>query len=213
MKPNRSISLRRIRTQAEWNVETHMIRARRPTRSSTRSRISAAALLVKVIARIEPGWALRSAISQAIRRVSTRVLPEPAPATTSSGAPACMTASRCGSLSPSSSCSDDAARRGVRAGGGGGREPEVELPLGRRGARGQGGRDGGWHDHVRSTLRPGADSPGGGRARVQRPFAEKCIRSETLEKSPPQVQPTAAKARVTTPPRSTMPGRCQDRSR
>ena len=64
-----------------------MIRARLPTRSSTRSFISAAALLVKVIARIEPGWALRSEISQAIRRVSTRVLPEPAPATTSSGAP------------------------------------------------------------------------------------------------------------------------------
>ena len=42
---------------------------------------------MKVIARIEPGWALRSEISQAIRRVSTRVLPEPAPATTSSGAP------------------------------------------------------------------------------------------------------------------------------
>ncbi len=84
-----------------------MIRARRPTSSSTRSRISAAALLVKVIARIEPGWALRSAISQAIRRVSTRVLPEPAPATTSSGGPACTTAWRWGSLRPSSSSSGD----------------------------------------------------------------------------------------------------------
>ena len=82
-----------------------MIRARRPTRASTRSFISAAALLVKVMARIEPGWALRSVISQAIRRVSTRVLPEPAPATTSSGAPAWTTAARWGSLSPSSSSS------------------------------------------------------------------------------------------------------------
>ena len=82
-----------------------MIRARLPTSSSTRSFISAAALLVKVIARIEPGCALRSVISQAIRRVSTRVLPDPAPATTSSGAPACTTAARCGSLSPSSSSS------------------------------------------------------------------------------------------------------------
>ena len=76
-----------MRTHAEWNVLTHMIFARPPTSSVTRSRISAAALLVNVIARIEPGWALRSEISQAIRRVSTRVLPEPAPATTSSGAP------------------------------------------------------------------------------------------------------------------------------
>ena len=89
LKPNLSISLRRIRTHAEWNVLTHITRARRPTSASTRSFISAAALLVNVIARIEPGWALRSEISQAIRRVSTRVLPEPAPATTSSGAPAC----------------------------------------------------------------------------------------------------------------------------
>ena len=83
-----------MRTQAEWNVETHMIRARRPTSSSTRCFISAAALLVKVMARIDPGCALRSLISQAIRRVSTRVLPEPAPATTSSGLPSWTTAAR-----------------------------------------------------------------------------------------------------------------------
>ena len=94
-----------MRTQAEWKVLTHMIRARLPTSASTRSFISAAALLVKVIARIEPGWALRTVISHAIRRVSTRVLPDPAPATTSSGAPWCTTAARCGSLSPSSSSS------------------------------------------------------------------------------------------------------------
>ncbi len=105
LKPNFSISLRRIRTHAEWNVLTHMILARPPTSSATRSRISAAALLVNVMARIEPGWALRSVISQAMRRVSTRVLPEPAPATTSNGAPSWTTASRCGSLSPSSSSS------------------------------------------------------------------------------------------------------------
>jgi hypothetical protein len=100
-----------MRTQAEWKVETHISRARRPTSSSTRSRISAAALLVKVIASTEPGWASRSEISQAIRRVSTRVLPEPAPATTSSGAPAWTTACRCGSLSPSSSVSGSDVRR------------------------------------------------------------------------------------------------------
>ena len=105
LKPSLSTSLRRMRTHAEWNVDTHMIRARRPTRSSTRSFISAAALLVKVIASTDPGCALRSEISQAIRRVSTRVLPEPAPATTSSGAPSWTTAARWGSLSPSRSCS------------------------------------------------------------------------------------------------------------
>src|SRR5262245_24754746 len=105
LKPSLSISLRRIRTHEEWNVDTHISRARRPTSASTRSFISAAALLVKVIARIEPGWARRSVISQAIRRVSTRVLPEPAPATTRSGEPWWVTAARCGSLCTSSSAS------------------------------------------------------------------------------------------------------------
>src|SRR6476661_10405545 len=116
LNPSLSISLRRIRTQAEWNVETHMIRARLPTRASTRSFISAAALLVKVIARIEPGCALRSLISQAMRRVRTRVLPEPAPATTSSGAPACVTAARWGSLSPSRSGWSRCSKRAWSAG-------------------------------------------------------------------------------------------------
>ncbi|MCB5273980.1 hypothetical protein BJG92_01506 [Arthrobacter sp. SO5] len=55
-------SRRRILTQDEWNVETHMVLARLPTRASTRSRISAAALLVKVMARISPWWARRVAI-------------------------------------------------------------------------------------------------------------------------------------------------------
>jgi hypothetical protein len=81
------ISRRRIRTHEEWNVETHMMRARPPTSAATRSRISAAALLVNVIASTDPGWAPRAASSQAMRRVSTRVLPEPAPASTSSGLP------------------------------------------------------------------------------------------------------------------------------
>jgi len=96
-----------MRTQAEWNVETHMMRARPPTSSSTRSFISAAALLVKVIARMLPGWALRWLINQAMRRVRTRVLPEPAPATTSSGAPSWTTAARWGSLRPSRSSSGE----------------------------------------------------------------------------------------------------------
>ena len=46
-----------MRTHIEWNVDTHIARARLPTRSPTRSFISRAALLVKVMARISPGWA------------------------------------------------------------------------------------------------------------------------------------------------------------
>src|SRR5690606_1918042 len=111
VKLSLSASRRRIRTHAEWNVETHIIRARPPTSSATRSRISAAALVVNVIARIEPGWAPRAAMSQAMRRVSTRVLPDPAPATTSSGPPTWDTAVRWASLRPSRSSSERALRR------------------------------------------------------------------------------------------------------
>ena len=46
-----------MRAQAAWKVMTHIARVRRPTSTSTRSRISAAALLVKVMARISDGWA------------------------------------------------------------------------------------------------------------------------------------------------------------
>src|SRR4051794_20506785 len=81
---------------------THIDRVEWPSSSSTRSRISCAALLVKVIARISPGRATPEWISHAIRCVSTRVLPEPAPARTSSGPPGCSTASRWGSFRPSS---------------------------------------------------------------------------------------------------------------
>ena len=50
-----------MRTHIEWNVLTHIARARAPTRAATRSFISPAALLVKVIARIWPGATPRSA--------------------------------------------------------------------------------------------------------------------------------------------------------
>ena len=59
--PTWAASRRRIRTQAEWKVETHIALARPPTSAATRSRISAAALLVNVIARIWPGCASRAA--------------------------------------------------------------------------------------------------------------------------------------------------------
>ena len=52
---------RRIRTHVEWNVETHMDLALGPTSCTTRSRISAAALLVKVIARTCPTPTSRAA--------------------------------------------------------------------------------------------------------------------------------------------------------
>ncbi len=90
-----------MRTHALWKVDTHMALARGPTRPSTRSFISPAALLVKVIARIWPGWTFRAASRWPMRWVSTRVLPEPAPATMSSGEPACTTAAACCSFSPS----------------------------------------------------------------------------------------------------------------
>src|SRR3954453_1679693 len=94
-----------MRAQAEWNVITHMARARLPTSCSTRSRISWAALLVKVIARISPGPACPVPTKWAIRWVSTRVLPEPAPARISSGPSPCSTASRCGGFRPARSWS------------------------------------------------------------------------------------------------------------
>lgn len=60
MKPSTLDSRRRMRTQALWKVDTHMALARGPTSSSTRSFISPAALLVKVIARIAPGCTWRA---------------------------------------------------------------------------------------------------------------------------------------------------------
>ena len=101
--PSNADCARSIRTHTEWNVATHIRSACGPTSAETRSRISAAALLVNVMARICPGCAPPSASRYAIRRVSTLVLPEPAPATMSSGPPRWTTASACCGLSPSSS--------------------------------------------------------------------------------------------------------------
>src|SRR6266498_557327 len=81
-----------MRTQAEWNVDTHISRARPPTRAATRSFISPAALLVNVMAMIWSGLTPPAASRYAIRCVSTRVLPDPAPATMSSGEPRWTTA-------------------------------------------------------------------------------------------------------------------------
>ncbi len=69
--------------------------------SSARERISSAAFVENVSASTFSGGMPCSA-SQAMRRVITRVLPLPAPASTSSGPPGCVTASRCASFKPSS---------------------------------------------------------------------------------------------------------------
>ena len=70
----------------------------RPNNLSVRSFISLAALLVKVSARIDHGLTPQFSIRFAIRYVRTRVLPLPAPARTSRGPSAVVTASRCSSL-------------------------------------------------------------------------------------------------------------------
>ena len=71
-----------------------------PTSTAMRSRISRAALLVKVTARICDGQARPVAMMWAMRVVSTRVLPVPAPASTSTGPSVASTARRCSSLRP-----------------------------------------------------------------------------------------------------------------
>ena len=67
----------------------------------------------------------------AMRCVSTRVFPEPAPASTSSGPVPCVTASRWGGLSPSSSCSARAALRSPPACGGAWVVASAIYPAGR----------------------------------------------------------------------------------
>ena len=104
-----------MRRQAEWKVDTHIRSARVPTSSTTRRRISSAALLVKVMARISHGAASPVASRWAMRRVSTRVLPEPAPATTSSGPPRCSTAARWGGFRSSTSRSTELLRAAARS--------------------------------------------------------------------------------------------------
>ena len=76
---------------------------RRPRARRDASFISTAALLVKVMARISAGETPRSRTRCAMRYVSTRVLPEPAPASTSKGPSTLVAASRCAGLRSSRS--------------------------------------------------------------------------------------------------------------
>ena len=57
VKPSRSMSRRRMRTQAEWKVEAQMSLAEGPSRFSSRAFSSPAALLVKVMAMMDQGTA------------------------------------------------------------------------------------------------------------------------------------------------------------
>src|SRR3972149_3013375 len=90
---------RRIRTQREWKVEisgrgADFFDAGLPlpaNNATARARISAAAFLVNVTARIRSGLT-PCRISAAMRYVTTRVLPVPAPASTSSGPASVRTA-------------------------------------------------------------------------------------------------------------------------
>src|SRR3954471_19712576 len=109
--PSFAASARRIRTHIEWNVETHIDRARGPTSAATRSFISPAALLVKVVARIGPAVTPRSAYRKGTRWVRARFLPEPAPATMSNGPPEWTTAARCWGFKPSRSVAGSTASR------------------------------------------------------------------------------------------------------
>ncbi len=82
-RPASSQCIRNRRWAMPWKVPTHMEPLGACNRVSMRWRISAAALLVKVTARILWGDKCCSWINQAMRCTSTRVLPLPAPANTS----------------------------------------------------------------------------------------------------------------------------------
>src|SRR5215471_11880790 len=82
-----------------WNVPIQSDSPGMPSSRSMRERISPAALLVKVTASTPCGEAPSAWMSQAMRCVSTRVLPLPAPASTSTGPTGAVTAARCASFS------------------------------------------------------------------------------------------------------------------
>ena len=80
-KPSTLPSSRTMRTPRAWKVHTSTSLARLPMRCCARSRISDAALFVKVMAAMRLG-SMPFSIMWAIFWVITRVLPEPAPAST-----------------------------------------------------------------------------------------------------------------------------------
>ena len=112
--PASSASSRRSRAQNAWKVETHSSSHGVWMQVSSRSRISAAAPFEKVSARMASAG-VPSSTSQEKRSTSVRVLPVPAPASTSSGPPGWVTASSCAAL---------------RAPAGGGIAPRISRLMG-----------------------------------------------------------------------------------
>ncbi len=94
---------RRKRLHRPWKVPIHMPRTLTGNIADSRVSISLAALLVKVTASTPPGETCPVAISQAMRVVSTRVLPDPAPARISAGSAGSVTAASCSGFRFSSS--------------------------------------------------------------------------------------------------------------
>ena len=84
LRPRTAPSSRMMRTPSAWKVQINTSLAARPMSCLARSRISAAALLVKVMAAMRLGSSPAS-IKRPILWVMTRVLPEPAPASTKQG--------------------------------------------------------------------------------------------------------------------------------
>jgi hypothetical protein len=102
------------RLHRPWKVPIHMPRTFTGSMLVRRVSISLAALLVKVTASTPPGDTCPVCSSQAMRVVSTRVLPEPAPARISACSGGRVTAAFCSALSPASrgdSCAAGAANK------------------------------------------------------------------------------------------------------
>ena len=98
--PSSSAWSRISRSPKAWKVRMSVPACPYGTSRSTRACISSAARSVKVSARICSGRARLVAMSQAMRRVTTCVLPVPGPASTSRGPSPWVTAWRCWRSSP-----------------------------------------------------------------------------------------------------------------
>ena len=99
LRPTAAPFWRSMRTPKAWKVHINTSLAALPINCLARSRISAAALLVKVMAAMRlgshPTWMRRPILC-----VMTRVLPDPAPASTKQGPCKKLTASCCAKFKP-----------------------------------------------------------------------------------------------------------------
>ena len=90
-----------IRAHMAWKVDIQIRLLSAMFILAIRSRISPAALLVKVMARICEGQACPVSIMWAMRWIMVRVFPDPAPASINSGPSMVSAASRCRGFNPS----------------------------------------------------------------------------------------------------------------